>query len=103
MKKVGSIKFYEDIDLNLKFDFDELIEHFNGDEAGIKSNLLDENKNIDMTKLEKWVEGYVNQKIKDKFGDDYSLDVMDDTMNISWDIKVETIKKHHKEEWWDKE
>ena len=103
MKKVGSIKFYEDIDLNLKFDFDELIEHFNGDEAGIKSNLLDENKNIDMTKLEKWVEGYVNQKIKDKFGDDYSLDVMDDTMNIFWDIKVETIKKHHKEEWWDKE
>ena len=37
------------------------------------------------------------------FGNDYSLDVMDDTMNISWDIKNVIIKKSHKEEWWDKE
>ena len=44
-----------------------------------------------------------NQKIKQKFGNEFHLDVMDDTMNISWDIKVESIKKHHHEAWWNKE
>ena len=34
-------KFFEDIDLNLKFDFDDLMEHFKGDELGKKQNLLD--------------------------------------------------------------
>ena len=103
MKKIGSLQFFEDVDLNLKFDFDELMEHFKGDELGIKQNLLDENGNIKMDKLEQFVEAYVNQKIRDKFGKEYSLDVMDDIMNISWDIKVDSIKKHHKEEWWDEE
>tara|TARA_R100000664_G_C2686234_1_gene92175 strand:+ start:297 stop:641 length:345 start_codon:yes stop_codon:yes gene_type:complete len=103
MKKIGSIQFFEDIDLNLKFDFNDLMQHFKGDELGIEQNLLDENKNIKMDKLEKFVDAYVNQKIKDKFGDNFYLDVMDDVMNISWDIKVESIKKHHTEEWWNKE
>ena len=46
---------------------------------------------------------YVNHKIKEKYGDDFSLDVMDDTINISWDINVESIKQKHIETWWDKE
>ena len=28
---------------------------------------------------------------------------MDDAMNISWDVKVESIKKIHIEKWWNKE
>ena len=103
MKKIGSLQFFEDVDLNLKFDFNDLIKHFKGDELGIKQNLLDENENIDMGKLEQFVKAYVNQKIKDKFGKDFSLDVMDDTMNISWDIKVESIQKKHIKKWWDEE
>jgi len=102
MKKVGSFRFYEDIDLHLKFDFDELIEYFNGDELGIKQNLLDENKYIRMDELDKFVQKYVNDKIKEKYGKDFSLDVIDDTMDISWDIKVESIKEKHIEAWWDK-
>ena len=101
MKEVGSIQFFENVDLNLEFDFENLMKHFKGDELGIKQNLLDEDENIKMDKLEQFVEVYVNQKIKEKFGDEFSLDVMDDTMNISWDIKVNSIKKHHKEKWWD--
>ena len=103
MKKTGSVQFFEDVDLHLKFDFDELMNYFNADELGIKQNLLDENENIKMDKLEQYVEAYVNQKIKDKFGDDYLLDVMDDTMNISWDVKVESIKQKHIETWWNEE
>ena len=68
----------------------------------MKQHLLDENENIKMDKLEQFVEAYVNQKIKDKFGEDFSLDVMDDTMNISWDINIESIKKKHIEDWWNK-
>ena len=103
MKKMGSIQFFDKVDLNLKFDFDELMNHFGADELGIEQNLLDENKTIKMDKLEQFVEAYVNQKIKEKYGEDYSLDVMDDTMNISWDIKIGSIKKHNYEAWWSKE
>ncbi len=102
MKKIGSLKFFENVDLNLKFDFNDLIKHFKGDGLGVKQHLLDENENIKMDKLEQFVEAYVNQKIKDKFGEDFSLDVMDDTMNISWDINIESIKKKHIEDWWNK-
>ena len=97
MKKIGSIQFFEDVDLNLKFDFNELIEYFKGSKQGVKEKLLDENQNLDMSKLQQWIELYVNKKIKEKFGDEYLLDVMDDAIDISWDIDVKSIKKHHKE------
>ena len=102
MKKIGSIEFFENVDLNLKFDFDELVEFHGATENGIKEVLLDENENIKMDVLDELVEVYINMKIKNKYGNDYSLDVMDDTMNISWDIKNVIIKKHHTEKWWDK-
>tara|TARA_Y100000034_G_C6622613_1_gene271468 strand:- start:81 stop:479 length:399 start_codon:yes stop_codon:yes gene_type:complete len=103
MKKTGSLQFFEDVDLNLKFDFDKLAEFHEADEEGIKEKLLDENENIKMDVLEHLVKIYVNQKIKDKFGREFSLDVMDDTMDISWDIKVKSIKKKHMEKWWNGE
>ena len=103
MKKIGSFEFFEDIDLNLKFNFDDLAEHFNADEKGIKEKLLDKNENIKMDVLDDLVQMYVNQKIKDKLGDNFYLDAMDDTMNISWDINVESIKKKHSEKWWNDE
>ena len=103
MKKVGSLQFFEDVDLNLKFDFDDLAKFHGADEKGIKEKLLDENGHIKMDFLEELVEVYVNIHIKEKYGKEFSLDVMDDTMDISWNIKVESIKKRHIEEWWDKE
>ena len=102
MKEIGRNIFYEDVDLNLNFDFDELAKFHGADEEGIKAVLLDENENIKMDVLEELVEVYVNAHIKNKFGQDFSLDVMDDTMNISWDIKVETVKKHTTKDWWGK-
>ena len=101
MKKVGSIQFFEDVDLHLKFDFDDLMEYFKADEEGIKQNLLDKNENIKMDKLDLFVQKYINDKIKEKYGDDFSLDTMDDIMNISWDIKVKSIKEKNIESWWD--
>ena len=102
MKKIGRINFYEDVDLNLKFDFDELCKFHGADEEGIKSKLLDKNGFLKMDFLEELVETYVNAHIKDKFGKSFSLDVMDDTMNITWDIKVKSIKEKASAEWWDK-
>ena len=102
MKKIGSLQFFEDVDLHLKFDFGDLMTYFKADDLGIKQNLLDENQNFKMDKLDLFVEKYVNDKIKEKYGDDFSLDVMDDTINISWDIKVKSIKERHIETWWNK-
>jgi hypothetical protein len=103
MKKIGSLEFFQDVDLNLKFDFNELAEFHGADELGIKEKLLDENGHIKMDFLEELVNVYVDMKIKQKFGRDYHLDVMDDAMNISWDINVESVKRHSKSEWWDGE
>jgi len=101
MKEIGRNIFYEDVDLNLNFDFDELAKFHGADEEGIKAVLLDENENIKMDVLEELVEVYVNAHIKNKFGQDFSLDVMDDKMDISWDIKVKSIKEKHVQKWWD--
>ena len=103
MKKIGSLEFFEDIDLNLKFDFNDLMENFKKTTQGVKDEFLNEDNTLKLDVVDTYVEEYVNQKIKDKFGKDYSLDVMDDTMNISWDINVESIKKKHSEKWWNEE
>ena len=103
MKKIGSLEFFEDIDLNLKFDFNDLMENFKKTTQGVKDEFLNEDNTLKLDVVDTYVKEYINQKIRKKYGESYSLDVIDDTMNISWDIKVESIKKHHKEKWWDKE
>ena len=103
MKKIGSLQFFEDVDLNLKFTFDDLMEHFKKTEKGIKTEFLDKQNTLKLDVLDKYVKEYINQKVQKQFGDDFSSDVTDDTMNISWDIKVESIKKHHHEAWWNDE
>ena len=103
MKKIGSLHFYEDVDLNFNFDFNDVIEFFKKTSAGVKNEFFDDTGTLKMDLVEKYSIEYVNQKVREKFGEDYSLDVMDDTVNISWDVNVESIKKHNKEKWWDKE
>ena len=112
MKKVSSIQFFDDIDLHLKFDFVELMNFVfrktlvtknDTEDSIVKNRFFDKNGILKMDLLEESVESYVNQKIKDKYGLEYSLEFMDDTMNISWDIDVKAIKKNHIEKWWDEE
>ena len=104
MKKMGSIQFYQDVDMKLKFNFDDLMQKFEKNSEGIKFEFLDDDeKTMKLDIIDKYVTEFVNQKIKEKYGDDYSLDVMDETMNISWNINVESIKKTHIENWWEKD
>jgi hypothetical protein len=103
MKKIGSIEFFENIDLDLKFNFDDLTEHFEADETGIEKVLLDDNKNLKMDKLDEFVQAYINNKIKTKFGEEYFLDSADEQMNISWNVKINSIKKKNIKSWWNKE
>ena len=93
MKEVCRDVFYEDIDLNLKFDFNELAKWHGADEEGIQEKLLDENGFIKMDFLNELVETYVNAHIKNKFGNEFSLEFMDDTMDISWNIDVKAVKQ----------
>ena len=93
MKKMGSIEFFEDVDLSLKFTFDDLMKNYGATTKGIKDILLDEKGFMKMDVLEELVEDYVNQKIKEKYGNNFSLDVMDDVLNISWNIDIKSIKK----------
>ena len=103
MKKMGSIQYFEDVDLNFKFDFDDLMKNYKATTKGIKDILLDEKGFMKMDVLEDLVKEYVDQKIKEKYGNNFSLDVMDDVLNISWNIDIKSIKKRHIEQWWDKE
>ena len=102
MKKVGSIQYFEDVDLNFKFDFDDLMKNYKATTKGIKDILLDEKGFMKMDVLEDLVKEYVDQKIKEKYGNNFSLDVMDDMLNISWNIDIKSIKEKHIEEWWNK-
>ena len=65
MKKVGSIQYFEDVDLNFKFDFDDLMKNYKATTKGIKDILLDEKGFMKMDVLEDLVKEYVNQKIKE--------------------------------------
>ena len=103
MKKIGSIQFFEDVDFNLNFTFDDLMEQFKKTSKGIKDEFIDDTDTLKLDVVEEYVEEYVNQKIREKYGNDYSLDVMDETINISWDIKIGSVKKHHLETWWNEE
>ena len=103
MKKMGSIQYFEDVDLNFKFDFDDLMKNYKATTKVIKDTLLDEKGFMKMDVLEDLVKEYVDQKIKEKYGNNFSLDVMDDVLNISWNIDIKSIKKRHIEQWWDKE
>ena len=103
MKKMGSIQYFEDVDLNFKFDFDDLMKNYKATTKGIKDTLLDEKGFMKMDVLEDLVKEYVDQKIKEKYGNNFSLDAMDDMLNISWNIDIKSIKKRHIEQWWDKE
>ena len=51
MKKIGSLQFFEDVNLHLDFDFNDLMDYFNADELGVKQNFLDENQNFKINKL----------------------------------------------------
>ena len=101
MKEIGSHIYYEDVDLDLKFDFNDLMDFFKKTENGVKEEFFNDDETLKFDLIEKYVNEYVNQKIKQKYGDDFSLDVMDDTINISWDIKVESVKERcAKSTWW---
>jgi len=113
MKKMGNITFYDDIDFNIKFDFEDLTKYILSKKLLVQGSTDDElvveyftDKQTGLLKmdyLEKVVDSYINSKIKEKYGDDFSLDVMDDTMNLSWDVNVESIKQKHIETWWNEE
>ena len=103
MKKIGSLQFFKDVDFDIEFSFEELMNDFKKTESGVKSEFFDENKTLKFDIVDNYVKEYVNKRIREKFGKDFSLDTMDDTLNLSWNVKVETIKKHHTEDWWDKE
>ena len=100
MKKIGGHIYYEDVDLHLNFDFNDLMEFFKKSDNGVKKEFFNEDGTLKFDLIEKYVNEYVNKKIKQKYGEDFSLDVMDDTMNISWDIKVESVKERYVESWW---
>ena len=110
---MGNITFYDDIDFNIKFDFEDLTKYILSKKLLVQGSTDDElvveyftDKQTGLLKmdyLEKVVDSYINSKIKEKYGDDFSLDVMDDTMNLSWDVNVESIKQKHIETWWNEE
>ena len=100
MKKIGSLEFFNNVNLNLNFTFNDLMESFKKTSKGVKDEFLNKNNTLNLNIVDNYVKEYVNKKIKEKYGENYSLDVADETMNISWDIKVESIKHHKTETWW---
>ena len=76
MKKIGSHIFYEDVNLNLKFDFDDFAKVHGADEEGIKetlkflekdaSNLRNQNLNRTSKTVNKKRDDEARQRRRDK-------------------------------------
>ena len=95
-----------DYELNLNFSLEDLIQYFtlhrcilNDDGSKteiILPELLDDNNFFKMDVFEKYAEKYINQNIKDSIDSwtdkDYIVDNMDKEINISWNVKVKSIK-----------
>jgi Asp-tRNA(Asn)/Glu-tRNA(Gln) amidotransferase C subunit len=95
--------------LNLKFTLEDLINQFtlheiSKNELGtpveqISDKILDENGELKLNKIEKYVEKYINVKIhesvtkKNWTDKQWIVDDMDYNFDLSWDIKVKSIKK----------
>tara|TARA_Y100001963_G_C6735056_1_gene425960 strand:- start:708 stop:1040 length:333 start_codon:yes stop_codon:yes gene_type:complete len=97
MKKMGSIEFFEDIDFNIKFNFNDLMDDFEKTTQNIKEEFIDESDMLKWDLIEKYAIEYINRRIRKEFGEDFQLDVSDDTIDISWDINVKSLKQIKKE------
>ena len=94
MKKVGKKVIFDNINMEIDFTLDDILDHFNVDSFKFANgNLLNADKSLNLQKVEELVKPYVDAKIKEQFGNDYEIFDYYDTLNLSWNVEIDAISK----------
>ena len=95
MNKVGKKDIFDDIDMDIDFTLDDILDHFNIDPLKWRQmgfvNLEDNSLNLPV--VETYVKPYIDAKVKEKFGEDYEIFEYYDTLNLSWNVEIDAISK----------
>ena len=82
MNKVGKKVIFDDVNMEIDFTLDDVLEHFNVDAFTFQnSNLLNSDKSLNLEEIEKLVKPYIDAKVKEEFGEDYEIFQYYDTLN----------------------
>ena len=94
MKKIGKKVIFDNINMEIDFTLDNMLEHFNVDDFTFQNGkLLNSDKSLNLKEVEKLVKPYVDAKVKEKFGEDYEIFDYYDTLNLSWNVEIDAISK----------
>ena len=94
MNKVGKKDIFDNLNLEIDFTLDDMLEEFGVDAFTFQNGkLLNPDKSLNLEEVEKLVKPYVDAKVKEKFGQDYEIFSFYDTLNLSWNVQIEGISK----------
>ena len=94
MNKIGKKVIFDNINMEIDFTLDNMLEHFNVDDFTFQDGkLLNSDKSLNLEEVEKLVKPYVDAKIKEEFGKDYEIFDYYDTLNLSWNVEIDGISK----------
>jgi len=95
MNKVGKKVIFDDINMDIDFTLDDILEHFDIDPFKWRQGgfVNQDNNNINLEFIETFVKPYIDFKVKEKFGEDYEIFEYYDTLNLSWNVEIDAISK----------
>ena len=94
MKKVGKKDIFDNVNMEIDFTLDDILNHFNVDAFRFQNgNLLNADKSLNLEKVEELVKPYIDAKIKEQFGKNYEIFSFHDTLNLSWNVEIDAISK----------
>ena len=94
MNKVGKKVIFDDINMEINFTLDDMLDHFEVNDYTFQNGqLLNPDKSLNLEEVEKLVKPYINDKIKEKFGEDYEIFSYYDTLNLSWNVEIDAVSK----------
>ena len=93
MNKVGKKVIFDDINMDIDFTLDDILEHFDIDPLKWRQGFVNEDNSLNLPFAETFVKPYIDAKVKEKFGEDYEIFEYYDTLNLSWNVEIDGISK----------
>ena len=94
MNKIGKKVFFDDVNMEINFTLDDILEHFKVNAFKFQNGiLLNPDRSLNLKAVETLVKPYIDAKVKEKFGEDYEIFSYYDTLNLSWNVEIDAVSK----------
>ena len=94
MNKVGKKDIFDNVNMEIDFTLDDMLEHFKVDSMTfMNGKLLNSDKSLNLENVESLIKPYIDAKIKEEFGEDYEIFSYYDTLNLSWNVEIDAVSK----------